>query len=74
MNNTSTIRAEAMRKGGYIILNGDKPCRILEVFTAKTGKHGHVKYIVTGVDIFDGTKYEDTVIYMGIFFTNFVDA
>lgn len=35
------------------------PCKIIEYSTSKTGKHGHAKANIVGVDIFTGKKYED---------------
>ena len=34
-------------------------CKIVEMSTSKTGKHGHAKVHIVGIDIFDGKKYED---------------
>lgn len=50
--------AGAMRKNGHCMLKG-KPCKIVEISVSKTGKHGHAKCAITGVDIFSGKKYED---------------
>merc|ERR1712226_701796 len=35
------------------------PCKIVDMSTSKTGKHGHAKVNMVGIDIFDGKKYED---------------
>lgn len=35
------------------------PCKIVDYSTSKTGKHGHAKANITGVDIFTSRKYED---------------
>jgi len=35
------------------------PCKIAEMSTSKTGKHGHAKVNMTGLDIFTGKKQED---------------
>lgn len=36
-----------------------RPCKIVEMSTSKTGKHGHAKVHLVGLDIFSGKKYED---------------
>jgi len=36
-----------------------KPCKIVDVKTSKTGKHGHMKVNVTGIDVLTGKKYND---------------
>uniref|UniRef100_A0A673VL92 Eukaryotic translation initiation factor 5A n=1 Tax=Salmo trutta TaxID=8032 RepID=A0A673VL92_SALTR len=35
------------------------PCKIVEMSTSKTGKHGHAKVNMMGIDIFTNKKYED---------------
>ena len=47
-------------KKGDVILIKDKPCKVLEVTTSKTGKHGHAKANITAMDIFDDKKAEDS--------------
>jgi translation initiation factor 5A len=37
-----------------------KPCKILEISTAKPGKHGHAKCTFRGRDIFTGALVEDS--------------
>jgi len=37
----------------------EKPCKVISVTTSKTGKHGHAKANITGLDIFTGKKYID---------------
>lgn len=51
-------QAGTIRKNGYIVING-KPCKVVDVSTSKTGKHGHAKCHFVAVDIFTGKKYED---------------
>ena len=38
----------------------DRPCKVVSFSTAKTGKHGSAKAMVTGIDIFTANKYECT--------------
>lgn len=36
-----------------------RPCKVADVSTSKTGKHGHAKCVFVGIDIFTGKKMED---------------
>lgn len=51
-------QAGAIRKNGFIVIK-DRPCKVVDVSTSKTGKHGHAKCHFVGIDIFTGKKYED---------------
>ncbi|KAH9777971.1 eukaryotic translation initiation factor 5A [Citrus sinensis] len=53
-------QAGTIRKNGYIVIKG-RPCKVVEVSTSKTGKHGHAKCHFVGIDIFSGKKLEDIV-------------
>ena len=55
---TTPIKASGLRKNGYALLKGF-PCKIADMSTSKTGKHGHAKVSLVGYDIFTGKKYED---------------
>jgi translation initiation factor 5A len=55
---TYPIRAGEIKKGMIVLLK-NFPCKVIEVTTSKTGKHGHAKANITGLDIFTGKKYQD---------------
>ena len=47
-----------IKKGDYVVMNDNRPCKVVAYSTAKTGKHGAAKAMYTGIDIFTGKKYE----------------
>jgi translation initiation factor 5A len=51
-------QAGTIRKNGFMVIKG-RPCKIADVSTSKTGKHGHAKCNFVGIDIFTGKKYEE---------------
>merc|ERR1711861_106852 len=53
-------QAGVCRKGSHIVIKG-RPCKVIEVTTSKTGKHGHAKCHFTGIDIFTEKKMEELV-------------
>ena len=55
---TYPAQCSSLRKSGHVVMKGH-PCKIVEMSTSKTGKHGHAKVHLIGLDIFTGKKYED---------------
>eukprot|EP00438_Fugacium_kawagutii_P000631 Skav224353 [mRNA] locus=scaffold2411:349686:351079:- [translate_table: standard] len=49
----------SIKRGSYVMLKGH-PCKIMEVSVFSSGKHGHDKAHMVGLDIFTGKKYEET--------------
>ena len=54
---TYPAQASACRKGGFLMIK-DRACKIVDMSTSKTGKHGHAKCKFMALDIFDGSKHE----------------
>merc|ERR1712135_168205 len=52
------VQASALRRGQHVLIK-DHPCKIVDMSSSKTGKHGHAKIHFVALDIFDGKKYED---------------
>ena len=59
-SHTYPMEAGQIRKGGFIMIKGN-PCKVSDVSTSKTGKHGHAKCHFVAIDIFSGKKMEDLV-------------
>jgi len=53
------VSAGSLKKGDLVMIKGH-PCKVVSFSTAKTGKHGSAKAMVTGIDIFSSNKYECT--------------
>lgn len=57
---TIPMEAGQIRKGGYIMIKG-QPCKVSDVSTSKTGKHGHAKCNFVAYNIFNNKRLEDMV-------------
>ena len=53
------IQANCLKLSSLVMIKGH-PCKVVSFSTAKTGKHGAAKAMVTGIDIFTAQKYECT--------------
>lgn len=54
---TYPVQCSSLRKNGFVVLKGF-PCKIVDMSTSKTGKHGGAKVHLVGIDIFTGKKYD----------------
>jgi translation initiation factor 5A len=52
------MQCSALRKNGHVVIK-NRPCKIIDMSTSKTGKHGHAKVHLIATDIFTGKKLED---------------
>merc|ERR1719487_1127306 len=55
---TFPMQCSALRKNGHVVIKG-RPCKIIDMSTSKTGKHGHAKVHLVATEIFTGKKLED---------------
>ncbi|CAH1800077.1 unnamed protein product [Owenia fusiformis] len=53
------VQCSTLRKGGHVMIKGH-PCKIVNLSSASPGKHGHAKIQLVGLDIFTGSRYEDS--------------
>lgn len=47
--------AKDIKQGRYIMID-EIPCRVADIETSKSGKHGGAKMRITGIGVFDGQK------------------
>jgi len=52
------MQCSALRKNGFVVIKG-RPCKIVDMSTSKTGKHGHAKVHLVALDIFTNKKLEE---------------
>merc|ERR1712227_254827 len=55
---TVPIMAGNIKKGSFVVIK-NRPCKVIETSTSKTGKHGHAKVHMVALDIFTNAKKED---------------
>ena len=56
----SLVEASSLRKGGHVLIN-ERPCRIKDLSSSKTGKHGSMKLRIVATDVESGKKVEDVM-------------
>ena len=57
--NIEKVSAGSLKRGDLVMIK-EHPCKITAYSTAKTGKHGAAKAMITGIDILTQNKYECT--------------
>merc|ERR1719230_2544733 len=58
--NTELVEAGRRKPGSLLMMKGEFPCKVTAFSTAKSGKHGSAKAMITGKDIFTDKQYEET--------------
>ena len=56
---TEKVESQRLKNGSLVMIKGN-PCRVIEVSTAKPGKHGSAKVILKGRDVLSAKVYECT--------------
>merc|ERR1711862_793769 len=51
-------QCSSIKKNHHVVIK-EHPCKVVETSTSNTGKHGHAKVHMVGIDIFTGKKYEE---------------
>lgn len=54
---TIPVQCSALRKGDFVCIKS-KPCKIVELSTSKTGKHGHAKVLYSMFYIYRSTTHQ----------------
>ena len=58
--NTELAEAGRMKPGSLIMMKEQFPCKVTAFSTAKPGKHGSAKAMITAKDIFTDKQYDET--------------
>ena len=58
--NITLVEAGRRKPGSLLMMKGEFPCKVINFSTAKPGKHGSAKAMITGKDIFTDKQYEET--------------
>jgi translation initiation factor 5A len=45
-----SMQCSGLRKNGHVVIKG-RPCKIVDMSTSKTGKHGHAKVHLVAIDV-----------------------
>jgi translation initiation factor 5A len=54
---TYHLKCSLLRVGGFVVIKNE-PCKVMNIGTSKTGKHGGNKMHIVGLNIFTGKKHE----------------
>ena len=63
--NITLVEAGRRKPGSLLMMKGEFPCKVVSFSTAKPGKHGSAKAMITGKDIFTDKQYERIVSFHG---------
>ena len=58
--NAELVEAGRRKPGSLLMMKETFPCKVVSFSTAKPGKHGSAKAMITGKDIFTDKQYEET--------------
>ncbi len=52
-----SMQCSGLRKNGHVVIKG-RPCKIVDMSTSKTGKHGHAKVHLVAIDVSFGANVQ----------------
>ena len=59
-SNTTFVEAGRLKPGSLLMMKEQFPCKVTAFSTAKPGKHGSAKAMITAKDIFTDKQYDET--------------